>query len=355
MSLYVKSGGLLSIICDGGRIGFAQYGVPTSGAVDSHALALANILCGNQIGEGALEMTVMGPGLTFECDNVFAITGADLGPELNGQPINNGQAYLARTGDKISFRGVKRGMRAYLAVAGGFDLPLVMGSKSTYIRGNFGGYEGRGITAGDRLKFLNPRPDMNLNGRKITPEPNPSGEITLHVIRGPQEEGFTEMGFKTFFSSVFEITPQCDRMGARMSGPKIEHTGDGNMISDGIATGSVQVPADGQPIVMLADHQTTGGYTKIATVISVDIPLLAQSGPGTKCRFEEISVTKAQELLVRRKKSYRDIAAVFKQAEQVTTSRQTTSQQITSPGKNSAGHYLVRVNGKEFDTWVEEV
>ena len=289
----VKNPGLLTTVQDIGRFGFEKFGMPVAGAMDSYALQVANILVGNAPHEGGLEVSFIGLTLTFEGQGLIAITGADLGATLNGQQIKPWQSLQVNSGDELKFAALKKGCRAYLAVQGGFDIPYVMGSKSTYLRGSIGGYKGRKLLMGDELK-------SNEIKKKLSPEILPEEFIpsyenkTIRVILGPQADYFSTDERSNFLCSTYKITNQYDRMGYRLEGPSIKHNKGPDIISDGIVPGSIQVPGHGQPIIMLADCQTAGGYSKIATVISVDLPILAQLMPGNEVNFEEVTIEKAQ-------------------------------------------------------------
>lgn len=298
MSVTVLNPGLLTTVQDAGRIGYQQFGVPVSGAVDSRAVAVANILVGNPDDEAVLECTMMGPQLRFDADNCIAITGGDLQPVLDGQPVKNYAAIAVTAGQVLRFKGPKAGCRAYIAFAGGLDIPVVMGSRSTYMKGKIGGVEGRKLQKGDVISFRAPKAQLpNMTRRFITPEFIPRPVYTLRVIMGPQDDAFTPAGMDTFLNETYTVTPEFDRMGCRLEGAEIAHVSGGDIISDGISFGAIQVPSSGKPIIMLADRQTTGGYTKIANVITVDFRLLAQLKAGDKVRFEKISVQQAQTLL----------------------------------------------------------
>ena len=298
MSIPVLNPGLLTTVPDQGRWGYQQFGVPVSGACDPHSAAMANIFVSNDPGEGVLECTLMGPQLRFDCDEVIAITGGDLSPSLDGKPIATYAAVEVKAGQTLRFGAPKAGCRAYLAVAGGFDIPEVMGSQSTYMKAALGGFEGRKLQKGDVLGLKAPVATFsNLRQRCISPEFRPRPVYTLRVILGPQDDAFTEKGIADFLGSEYTVTQEFDRMGCRMEGPVIEHKNGGDIISDGIAFGAIQVPGAGKPILMLADHQTTGGYTKIANVITADFRLAGQLKGGDKVRFEKVSTAQAQELL----------------------------------------------------------
>ncbi len=302
MGIVVENPGIQTTVQDEGRFGYQQFGVSPAGPMDAKSFYLANILVGNERSEGVLELTFSGPTLTFEKDNIIAITGADMTPKVNGQPIPIYEAVLVHAGDVLTFGFVNgTGCRSYLAFAGGLDIPLVMGSKSTLMRNELGGVNGRKLEKGDKIEFVSPKTELpNMDKRKLEPEKFPEKEITLRVLTGPQDSEFSEEELKKFFWYGATITNEFDRMGCRLQREEpVKHLGDGNIITDGIAFGSIQVPTNGQPIIMLADRQSTGGYTKIGTVISVDLPKIAQSVPGYKVRFIQVSMETAQKLYLR--------------------------------------------------------
>lgn len=300
MGILVEDGGILTTVQDEGRFGYQQYGVSPAGPMDSRSFNLANILVGNARGEGALEISFMGPRLRFERENIIAVTGGDLSPKLNERKIPMYQAIKVNTGDILSFGGMKNGCRGYIAFAGGLDIPLVMGSKSTLLRNQLGGMNGRKLQQGDKIGFTDPRTTLPcMEKRKIPQEKFPDKEVVLRVVTGPQEDEFTEKGLRDFFWYSGVISNEFDRMGCRIQREPVAHKGDGNINTDGISFGSIQIPANGQPIIMLADRQSTGGYAKIGTVITVDLPLLAQSMPGKKIRFVQVSLNLAQDLYIR--------------------------------------------------------
>ena len=306
MSIEVLHPGLLTTVQDLGRTGYQRFGVSVSGAVDPRSAAVANILAGNPDGEAVLECTVLGPQLRFDAPAVIAVTGADLGPTLDGVPAENYRALRVQAGQTLRFTGPKCGCRAYLAVSGGLDVPEVMGSRSTYMKAKIGGWHGRKLEKGDVLPLRAPGTEPKaLENCALAPEFRGRSEYTLRVVMGPQDNAFTPGGVSAFLSGVYTVTPEFDRMGCRMEGPEIEHNGSADILSDGIAFGAVQVPDSGQPIVMLADRQTTGGYTKIANVISADFRLLGQLKSGDRVRFEKVSLAAAQEALLAQRASLR--------------------------------------------------
>ena len=307
MGITVENGGILTTVQDEGRFGNQAFGVSTSGAMDPHSFHIANLLVGNEMTEGVLEMTFIGPTLTFTSDNIIAVTGGDLTPMLDGQPFPMYRAVLVKKGQKLMFAGARNGSRGYIAFAGGLDIPLVMGSKSTLLRNHIGGVEGRKLEKGDSIEFTAPKTELpNMELRHVPAEIFPDDEVVLRVVLGPQENEFTEEGVRKFFWYSGKITNEFDRMGCRLEGPFIAYKTTSDIISDGIAFGSVQVPSHGKPIILLADRQTTGGYAKIATVVSVDIPKLVQRKTEQKVRFQAVSVEEAQKLLADEMKELND-------------------------------------------------
>jgi antagonist of KipI len=285
--------GPLTTIQDLGRYGYQQYGVPPSGALDNYAFRIGNLLVGNQETAASLEITLFGCQLRVLQDTTVAVTGADLGATLNGNPISMWESIPVRRGDIISFPLPKSGCRAYLALTGGINVHLVMSSAATYTRASIGGLEGRALRKGDILQTGKPVPAPKRARVPSEYIPLYQQQIELRVILGPQDNCFTEDGIRTFLQSEYTVSTQADRMGFRLVGPKIQHRETADIISDGIPLGAVQVPGDGLPIILLADRQTTGGYTKIATAISVDISKLAQAKPDYKVRFRQVSEDEA--------------------------------------------------------------
>ena len=298
MAIVVLSPGILTSVQDGGRLGYQQYGVSPSGPMDAHAFRVANILVGNDPDEAGLEMTVMGAELTFTDPAVVALTGADMGATLNGTKTDMYRALCVQAGDVLKLGFAMSGCRTYLAVRGGIGTDPVMGSRATMLGKNFGGYKGRKLQKDDVLEIRPASGKLEHPETYFTqPETAAAGVRTLRVIMGPQEDRFTEQGIRTFLNSEYTVGQDFDRQGYRLEGEKIEHKTDSNIISDGVVTGSIQVPGTGLPIVMTAERATVGGYTKIATVITADLPLIGQCKAGDRIRFEEVSVETAQDLL----------------------------------------------------------
>ncbi|NBI65639.1 biotin-dependent carboxyltransferase [Pseudoflavonifractor sp. 60] len=311
MSITVLNPGLLTTVQDQGRTGYQQFGVSVSGVMDPRSAALANILAGNDQGEAVLECTMMGPQLRFDRANVVAITGGDLGPTLDGKPLPGYQAVAVRAGQLLKFTAPKAGCRCFIAFAGGLDIPLTMGSRSTYMKAKIGGFQGRKLEKGDQIGFRAPVETLpRMEDRRLSPEFVPRPVQTLRVVIGPQDDAFTDAGLQTFLSETYTVTPEFDRMGCRLDGPAIAHRDSGDIISDGIAFGAIQVPSAGTPIIMLADRQTTGGYTKIAAVITADFRVLAQLKAGDKVRFVQVPVEYAQYLLLSQRSALKALSKI---------------------------------------------
>lgn len=298
--LEVLRPGLLSSLQDLGRFGYQALGIAESGAMDTWSLVLANRLLGNPDGACALEVTLVGPRLRVLAPTCLALAGADLGAELDGRPLAPGRSFAARPGQVLSFAGRRRGLRAYLAVPGGFAVPPVLGSRSTYLYAGFGGLEGRALRKGDVLPC--PAGAQAPAPRQAPPElcqlPEPPHE--LRVIMGPHLERFTEQGVHTFLNATYRISPQSNRMGYRLEGPALEHSRGPIVVSEATPPGAVQVPGRGRPVILLRERGTTGGYTKIATVITCDLDRLAQLGDGEEVRFRAVELDTAHRLERRR-------------------------------------------------------
>lgn len=296
----------MTTVQDQGRYGFQDRGVPVSGAMDQAAYRLGNLLVGNLRNDASLEITVGGFAAEFLTDTWFSVTGAEQEARLNKQIIPTWSAHQGAKGDVLSLDFGRKVVRWYVAVAGGMDVPLVMGSRSTYLRGGFGGLEGRALRKGDVLEAGPPMGPGILSSLPSELIPNYSHEPLLRVVLGPQDDEITEEGLATFLTAEYSVTQRSDRMGCLLEGPLIKHKKGPDIISDATAFGSIQVPGSGQPIILMADRQTIGGYVKIATVATVDLPLIAQALPGNLVRFKAIKIEEAQELLIEREKRIRD-------------------------------------------------
>ena len=299
-ALRVMAPGLMTTVQDEGRTGFQSLGVPVSGALDRVSLAAANLLVGNPPGAAALEIAYQGPTLAVEAGSVrLGVAGAQAPIDVvseNGRTarVPPWQSFRLLRGEQVRIGALTGSAVAYLAVEGGFDLPPVLGSRSTLVRARIGGIEGRALQADDRLALLQSdapeREEVQLDGIDLTPPPR------FRVVLGPQDDYFTREAIATLLEATYTVTPASDRMGMRLEGPTLAHAKGFNIVSDGIAPGSIQVPGNGLPIVLLADRQTTGGYPKIATVISADLPALGRLAPGAKIAFAAVSVEEAQAL-----------------------------------------------------------
>lgn len=290
--------GFFTTVQDVGRWGFQRYGVPVSGAMDNYALVAANLLVGNKLNDACLEITLLGPELEFLSDTQIAITGAALSPTLNGGNVACWQTLQVCNGDVLSFGRLQSGCRAYVALRGGIDVPVVLGSKSTYVRGGFGGFEGRRLKTGDVIQA---HKISKLKSDFLVPQelvPCYHDELMVEVVLGPQSDYFTDQGLETLISSIYTVTAESDRMGYRLNGAKVEQKGSLKMISDAVPVGAVQVPRSGKPIIVMRDAQTTGGYPKIAVVSTSDISRLGQAKPNDKIRFSKISTSKARTKLL---------------------------------------------------------
>jgi len=300
-SIIIHTPGLLTTIQDLGRFGYQRFGMPVSGAMDSLSLQLANLLVGNKPNDACLETSLIGPEISFNSLGLIAICGADMNPSINGKPIPLNKTIEVKEGYKLSFSGIKSGCRSYIAFAGGIDVPIIMASRSTYIRAKVGGFEGRALRPGDELPLgiVNNKVKNRIIPKELIP--NYQSNQTVQIIPGSEVRRFGLDGIRNFLTSEYIVSDQSDRMGYRLTGPVIKHqTGSADIISAGISMGTIQIPGNGQPIILMADRQTTGGYTRIANVVSVDLTLIAQLKPGDKIRFREISLEKAQEQLLAR-------------------------------------------------------
>ncbi len=303
--------GFLPTVQDMGRYGYQQYGVPVSGAMDNYALRAANLLVGNDEGAACLETMLMGLRLRVLAGAEIAIAGANLSPTLNKSPLPMWQAVAVSRGDIVSFHKPQSGCYSYLAVNGGVDVPMVMGSRSTYVRSRLGGLEGRPLRAGDRLKGGGARQVASKRRLPAQYIPEYHANNGLRVMLGPQDDYFTEEGIHTFLNSEFVVSTEANRVGYRLQGPRIEHRAEADIISDGIPLGAVQVPGNGSPIILMADRQTIGGYAKIAVIITADFPKLAQAKPGDKVRFRAISGDEALRSLKEYEQKLQDIKGLL--------------------------------------------
>jgi biotin-dependent carboxylase-like uncharacterized protein len=293
----VGEAGPFTTVQDAGRPGHLRVGIPASGPVDREAFVLANRLVGNPDGAAALECTLIGPLVEFADARTVAVTGAECPVTLNGAPAPRWESFRVGAGDTLRLGTARSGVRAYLAISGGVATPPALGSRATYVRGRLGGLEGRALRRGDRLP-LGPGGGATAGARVPADRVPAYGDLPeIRVVLGPQDDRFTARGVAALLVGAYEMLPQSDRMGARLRGPAIEHARGHDIISDGVPLGGVQVVGDGQPIVLLVDRQSTGGYTKIATVCSFDIGRLGQVKPGQRVRFTRVTVRQAHAAL----------------------------------------------------------
>lgn len=293
MGIKIVRAGLLTTVQDEGRSGCMKYGFSQCGAMDMTALRTANILLSNDAGAAALEMTVTGIAAVFTQDCAICLSGARMEAWINKAPVRTNRVYEISAGDVLICGKIQDGVRAYLAVSGGIDVPEFLGSRSTDLKAKAGGFHGRKLRTGDEIKLL-PHKKLEHIDKRAVPEFIFSKEICLRAVAGPQDFMFTKKDLKTFFGTEYSVSDKADRMGVRLNGTPLGGKSAMDIISDGIAPGSVQVPDSGMPIILCADRQTTGGYAKIATVISADMPLLAQALPGYRIRFKQVSAAEAE-------------------------------------------------------------
>ena len=307
MTIHVLRPGLLMTVQDMGRHGHQHVGLCPGGAMDPLSLALANALVGNYAGDAALELTVLGPDLEFERETLVALVGAEFEADI---PLN--RPVLVPRGAQVSISRAGRGARGYLAVAGGFNVEEVLGSRSTYLPGEFGGLEGRVLKRGDRLPLVEDATKLSRERFAALKNKDRSGTsvkwhvpvftvpdrepIVLHAIEGEHFADFDANMQRVFFDTIWRVTSDSNRMGYRLAGPPLTRSKKEEILSGPTCLGSVQVPANGVPIALMADHQTTGGYPRIAEIASADVPRLAQLGPNGTLHFARCGLDMAAEL-----------------------------------------------------------
>lgn len=347
MKMRIDDPGLLTTVQDTGRKGYQKLGIPIAGAMDHIALRMGNIMVGNEEDAAALEITLLGPSISvISGKGLVCAAGADPGMLINGIPSPSWTCMPLKEGDRISFkkkRG-KRGCRCNLCISGGIDVPVFLGSRSTYLRGKLGGFEGRAIARGDILETGYPHSLWRrMSGFQLPEELLPDYDMQrkLRAVPGPQEDYFSKEAVDLFFSTEWNIGNSSDRMGYRLEGNRIEHLESADIVSDAIPPGSIQIPGDGQPIVMLADSQTTGGYTKIAVLCSEDRAYLAQRMPGDTVSFQKISQVSA----IANAAAIEDRLSLLKRSRAAWTSS-FNSDQANKPVSFS-GHFKLRIDGEE--------
>ncbi|UOQ97759.1 biotin-dependent carboxyltransferase family protein [Hymenobacter sp. 5317J-9] len=323
MSISILRPGLLTTVQDLGRHGYQKDGILVSGATDAVSLRVANLLVGNTEDAAGLEITLLGPRLRFDADHLIALTGAHLSPTLDGQPVGLNRPVWVAAGTELAFGTAVAGSRSYLAVAGGLAVAPVLGSRSTYLRAGFGGLEGRALRAGDHLPCAAP----SATGRQLMAAlaaaaasatwaqarwapgpalcPVPRASPVVRAVVGPEYGQFSVESQQAFWQQPFTVTPEADRMGYRLQGPTLTRHTAAELLSSAVTFGTVQVPAGGQPILLMADHQTTGGYPRLAQVITADFSVLAQLRPGQTVRFAEVALAEAQALYLAQERRLR--------------------------------------------------
>jgi antagonist of KipI len=316
MNVLVRSAGYLTSVQDLGRTGFRQSGVSVGGALDPHALRVANAIVGNEDGAAGLEVSLGTLRLRFEDERMLAWCGAGFSVRIGEGKLPPGHRGFVGQDDELVMIAPDAGGRAWLAVSGGIDVPMVLGSRSTDLRGSFGGYEGRALRDGDVIALNRegrcPNHVKSNGGLESTaPWGAPATwaaienrNPTLRIVRATDWDRFTGDAQHSVVNGAFTVTPDSDRMGARLEGPELQRTGPGDLLSEAVTPGTLQVPPNGKPILLLGDCQTIGGYPKIAHVITVDLPLAAQLWPGDRVRFAEVSLEEAQRLLREREEDF---------------------------------------------------
>jgi antagonist of KipI len=319
MEMIVTRAGFLTSVQDLGRTGFREFGVSTSGALDPLALRVANLLVGNDERAAGLEITLGGLQLRFNDERIVAWCGGEFEIQIGSRSLPAGHVARSQAGDELKFRPPRIGCRAWLAISGGVDVPIVLGSRSTDLRANFGGFDGRALRDGN-LVPLGPRPGSPIPATRISSWTAPHDWVSparpnpiLRFVRGtdwtrfnPPSRGYGVAGASTLqrlTSEPFTVSPDSDRMGVRLSGPELPRADNVDLISEAVAPGTVQVPPSGQPILLLGDCQTIGGYPKIAQVITVDLGIAAQLRAGDRVRFLEVSLGDAHQLFLQRERS----------------------------------------------------
>lgn len=314
MGFLVESPGFLTTVQDLGRYGYQAYGVSPAGAMDRRSPVIANLLAGNGENEGTLEIALGGVSLYFDEANTIAVCGADAPITIDGASAEAYCAIAVKKGQTLRLGIPSRGMRTYIAFSGGLKIKPVMNSLSTHTQSATGGFFGRRLERGDCIGFKRPCAALaHISARRADIESfSAQNELTnVRVVLGPQDRFFTAKGIKTFLSETYKVGGDSNRMGFRLLGPAIELKRGRDMITDGVVLGSIQVPPSGEPIIMMADRQTTGGYHKIAAIITEDMPLAAQCRPGMSIRFHAVTVEQAQALIRKRAALMNELTAAL--------------------------------------------
>lgn len=297
-SLLVESAGLQTTVQDLGRPGFGPEGVSASGAADPVALRLGNLLVENQPGVAGLELTLVGGSFVFPDGAVIALTGADLGATVNGRPLEMWASHTLEPGTKLMFGATRNFARGYLAIAGGIQVDPFLGSASTHVLSGLGGFEGRALRKGDRLRIG--KASKKVRRRRITLAALYAFKPrkVLRVTEGPQADWFSEAAKQVFYRDVFRVSEESDRVGLRLEGTALDGSPAREMITEGVSLGAVQVTPSGQPIILFVEQQTTGGYPKIANIIAADLHRIGQLRPRAEIRFQRTSLAVARSLWI---------------------------------------------------------
>jgi len=345
--MLLRDSGPFTTVQDLGRFGSQSRGVPPAGAADRDALETANLLVGNDRSEACLECTLRGPEFELAGPAAFAVCGADMEVLINGAAVSRWETLYAEDGDVVTIGTALAGLRCYIAFAGGLEVPIILGSRSTYTRAGFGGWEGRALRPGDRIPLRTHPPAHGMPCLAVPEDLRPDypDEISVRAVPSHETGRFKPDSVQRFYREPYTVSPKSDRMGCRLDGIPLEHTRGADIVSSGVQTGTVQVPGDGRPIVLLADRQTTGGYTRIAHVIQADLSRLGQARPGCRVRFVRATVEEAQ--------------AAWRNRERELTARIRLRPQAMMPAEISipgapGRRFRVSVGGRTYDVEIAE-
>ncbi len=312
VSILVEEPGLLTTVQDLGRQGYRQYGIPLAGAMDQQAAATANIMLGNEPGFGVIECTLVGPVLTFSIATQICLAGGDMNARLSGYPVSLGRVIQVQAGETLKLGTAIRGCRTYIAVKGGIQVEPVLDSLSTFLKGGIGGYQGRALSQGDILDIKKSQfildevtTDWGICNELLE---YPSGICPVRYVEGTHYHWFDNKSINDFQQYDYTVNPASDRMGYRLQGVALRRSNNRELVSEGVTVGTIQVPPEGLPLVLMSDCQTTGGYPRLGHVITVDIPRLAQLKPGDKIRFSPVTLTQAQSLFIQQMRSLERLA-----------------------------------------------
>ena len=305
--IVVEAPGLFTTVQDLGREGYGPMGVSPSGAADPISLRIGNLLVGNPDGAAALEMTLVGGTFTFQGAAIIAVTGADFGPSLNGSPLPTWTSIVIEQGQTVTLGPSRSGARAYLCIQGGISVEPFLGSASTHVLSGLGGFQGRALRKGDQVEFGAAKARFRKRALSRDALQSFQPRKVIRVTDGLQSEWFAASAWKIFCESTYRVSEQSNRMGIRLAGPPIPLDASREMITEGVSLGAIQAPPSGQPIILFVEQQTTGGYPKIANVISADLHSLGQLRPRDEVRFERIGMSEARSSLIRQEALLREL------------------------------------------------